>query len=53
MRTKIVKITIGYESEEAIKKILAGIKEVLPKSAYMSVGQWLDRQSWNYDPEDA
>ncbi len=53
MRTKIIKITIGYESEEEIKKILAGIKEALPKSAIMSVEQWLDRQSWGYDPEDA
>ena len=53
MRTKIIKITIGYESEEEITKILAGIKEVLPNRAYMSVEQWLDSQSCGYDPDEA
>ena len=51
-RTKIITITLGYDTEEEFRHILAGIREALPPAHTLSVEQWIDLEFKYQEMED-
>ena len=51
-KTKIITITLGYDTEEEVQHILAGIREALPKTHTLSVEQWIDLEFKYQEMED-